>query len=236
MFGEDESAARLEAGAEPWRLARALEASTVGAASLDALEMAVSDFARRYPSMAPTRLLDPVAAHLRDVIRLLEGPLPVANRCRLSAVAGVLAGLAGNLAFDLQQRLRAEAYFTVSLRAAQEAGSADLGAWSLAMRSIVPAYEGDPLGALALIQQGQAFAGRAATPTRRAWLAAMEAKAYAGLGDPRACSEALGRATHALEQVGSGGNRLGTDFFDVPRLLAFKGTCSAAEGRPRRAG
>jgi hypothetical protein len=100
LFGEDGSAAELETGAEPWRLARVLEVSAVGAATLDALEMAVSDFARRYPSTPPARLLEPVAAHYRDVTRLLEGPLPVAHRRRLSELAGVLAGVAGHLAFD----------------------------------------------------------------------------------------------------------------------------------------
>src|SRR6266496_4236729 len=190
LFGEEDQAAELEAGAEPWRLARALELSSVGAAALDGIEAAVADFARRYPSTSPASLLDPVAGHYRDVSRLLEGPLPVAYRRRLVVVAGVVAGLAGNLAFDLKQRPRAEGYFAVALQAAYEAESADLGAWTLAMRSILPAYEGDPAGALALIQQGQAFARQPVTGTRRAWLAAMEAKAHAGLADPKACDDA----------------------------------------------
>jgi tetratricopeptide (TPR) repeat protein len=235
LFGEDDQAAELETGAEPWRLARVLELSSVGAAALEAMELAVADFARRYPSTPPATLLDPVATHYRDVSRLLEGALPIAHRRRLVVVAGVLAGLAGNLAFDLKQRPRAEAYFTVALQAAQEAESADLGAWSLAMRSILPAYHGDPAAALALIQQGQAFAGQAVTATRRAWLAAMEAKAHAGLGDARPCSEALGQATDAIENAGPAENRLGTDFFDVPRLLAFKGTCALLLHQPRAA-
>ncbi len=235
LFGNQDQAAELEAGAQPWRLARVLELSSVGAASLEAMELAVADFARRYPSTSPATLLDPVASHYRDVSRLLEGGLPVAHRRRLVVVAGVLAGLAGNLAFDLKQRPRAEAYFTVALQAAQEAESADLGAWSLAMRSILPAYHGDPGGALAMIQQGQAFGGQAVSATRRAWLAAMEAKAYAGLGDARACFEALGRATDAIEHAGPPENRLGTDFFDVPRLLAFKGTCALLLRQPQAA-
>jgi hypothetical protein len=169
------------------------------------------------------------------VSRLLEGPLPVAHRRRLVVLAGVLAGLAGNLAFDLKQRARAEAYLTVALQAAREAESADLGAWTLAMRSILPAYDGDPAGALALIQQGHAFAGRAVTPTRRAWLAAMEAKAHAGLGDARECSEALGCATDTIQHAGASENWLGTDFFDMPRLLAFKGTCALLLRKPKAA-
>ena len=235
LFGEEDQAADLEAGAEPWRLARALELSSVGAAALEGIEAAVADFARRYPSTPPATLLDPLAGHYRDVSRLLEGPLPVAHRRRLVVVAGVLAGLAGNLAFDLKQRPRAEGYFSVALQAAHEAESADLGAWTLAMRSILPAYDGDPVGALALIQQGQAFARQPVTATRRAWLAAMEAKAHAGLADATACDDALGRAADAIEHAEASENRLGTDFFDLPRLLAFRGTCALLLRQPRAA-
>ncbi len=235
LFGDEDQAADLETGAEPWRLARALELSSVGAAALEGIEAAVADFARRYPSTPPATLLDPLAGHYRDVSRLLEGPLPVAHRRRLVVVAGVLAGLAGNLAFDLKQRPRAEGYFSVALQAAHEAESADLGAWTLAMRSIMPAYNGDPAGALALIEQGQAFAGQAVTATRRAWLAAMEAKAHAGLADATACDDALGRAADAIEHAEASENRLGTDFFDLPRLLAFRGTCALLLRQPRAA-
>ena len=94
LFGDASRAADLAAGAEPWLLARALDASTVGAPSLDLLEAAVADFARRYPSAAPADLLGPVRQHYQDAVRLLAGPLRVAHRRRLSAVAGVLAGVA----------------------------------------------------------------------------------------------------------------------------------------------
>ena len=78
----------------PWMLARALEASSVGQAALEALEEAVGEFARSYPSTAPTVLARPVLEHFRDVTRLLDSPLPVARRQRLAMVAGHLAGLA----------------------------------------------------------------------------------------------------------------------------------------------
>jgi hypothetical protein len=50
LFGDEDQAADLEAGAEPWRLARALELSSVGTAALEGIEAAVANFARRYPS------------------------------------------------------------------------------------------------------------------------------------------------------------------------------------------
>jgi hypothetical protein len=50
LFSDEDQAADLEAGAEPWRLARALELSSVGTAALEGIEAAVANFARRYPS------------------------------------------------------------------------------------------------------------------------------------------------------------------------------------------
>ena len=126
-----------------------------GQAALEALEKAVGDFARSYPSTAPTILARPVLEHFRDVIRLLDGPLPVASRQRLAVVAGHLAGLAGSLAFDLRDEANALAYFKVAVQAADDAGSPDLAAWALATRSLIPTYTGDPAAALRLLQEAQ---------------------------------------------------------------------------------
>jgi transcriptional regulator with XRE-family HTH domain len=126
LFDDAPRVADLTAGAEPWLLARALDASAVGGRSLDLLEAAVADFARRYPSTAPADLLNPVRQHYQDAVRLLAGPLRVAHRRRLSAVAGVLAGLGGSLSFDLEDQARAAAYFEVARQAAEEAEDRDL--------------------------------------------------------------------------------------------------------------
>jgi transcriptional regulator with XRE-family HTH domain len=217
LFGDASRAADLAAGAEPWLLA------TVGAPSLDLLEAAVADFARRYPSAAPADLLGPVRQHYQDAVRLLAGPLRVAHRRRLSAVAGVLAGVAGSLSFDLKDQARAAAYFRVARQAAQEAEDRDLAAWALATWSLMPTYNGDTAEALRLIEAAQTAGGRELSPTRGAWLAALEAKAHAGLRDARRSAVALGRAERSLSRPGSVGNRLGTDFFDAPRLVGFQG-------------
>jgi hypothetical protein len=235
LFEDAAQVADLAAGAEPWLLARALDASTVGARSLDLLEAAVADFARRYPSTAPADLLGPVREHYQDAVRLLAGPLRVAHRRRLSAVAGVLAGLAGSLSFDLKDQARATAYFKVAQQAADEAEDRDLAAWALATWSLMPTYNGDPAEALRLIQAAQAAGGRALSPTRGAWLAALKAKAHAGLGDARRSAIALARAERTLSVPGSEGNRLGTDFFDPPRLMGFEGSSLLLLRQPKAA-
>ena len=72
FFGDEAARLELAAEGEPWLLARALEASSVGKAALKA----VGEFACSYPSTAPTVLARPVLEHFRDVTRLLDG------RCR----------------------------------------------------------------------------------------------------------------------------------------------------------
>jgi len=92
LFRDEAARLELAAEAEPWLLARALEASSVGQAALEALEEAVGEFARSYPSTAPIVLARPVLEHFRDVARLLDSPLPVARRQRLAVVAGTWPG------------------------------------------------------------------------------------------------------------------------------------------------
>jgi tetratricopeptide (TPR) repeat protein len=235
LFSDEAARLELAAEAEPWLLARALEVSSVGQVALEALEEAVGEFARSYPSTAPTVLARPVLEHLRDVTRLLDSPLPVARRQRLAVVAGHLAGLAGSLAFDLRDERKALAYFKVAVQAADDAGSPDLAAWALATRSLIPTYTGDPAAALRLLQETQDRARGHVSPSRLAWLAALEARAHAGLGDAAASLAALSRADRAIEHAGRAGGRFANDFFDQPRLAGLRGTSHLLLGQPKAA-
>jgi hypothetical protein len=235
LFSDEASRLELAAEAEPWLLARALEVSSVGQAALEALEEAVGGFARSYPSTAPTVLARPVLEHFRDVTRLLDSPLPVARRQRLAVVAGHLAGLAGSLAFDLREEGKALAYFKVAVQAADDADSPDLAAWALATRSLIPTYTGNPATALRLLQEAQDRARGHVSPSRVAWLAALEARAHAGLGDGAASQAALGRADRAIERAEPEGGRFANDFFDRPRLAGLRGTSHLLLGQPKAA-
>jgi hypothetical protein len=194
----------------------------------------VGEFARSYPSTAPTVLARPVLEHFRDVTRLLEGPMPVARQ-RLAVVAGHLAGLAGSLAFDLRDEAKARAYFTVAVQAADDASSPDLAAWALATRSLIPTYNGDPAVALKLLLEAQDRARGHVNQSRAAWPAALEARAQAGVGDAAASGAALVRADRAIEQAEPTGGRFGTDFFDRPRLAGFRGSSHLLLGQSKLA-
>jgi tetratricopeptide (TPR) repeat protein len=235
LFSDEGAHLELGVEAEPWLLARALEASSIGQAALDTLEQAVGEFARSYPSTAPTVLARPVLEHFRDVTRLLEGPLPVVRRQRLAIIAGHLAGLAGSLKFDLRDEPKALAYFKVAVQAADDAGSPDLAAWALATRSLIPTYTGDPAAALKLLQEAEDRAHGHVSPSRLAWLTALEARAQAGLGDATGSLAALARADRAIERAEPAGGRFANDFFDRPRLAGFRGTRHLLLGQPKAA-
>ena len=67
LFSDEAARLELAAEAEPWLLARALEASSVGQAALEALEQAVWGVRPLLPEHGPDRLARPVLEHFRDV-------------------------------------------------------------------------------------------------------------------------------------------------------------------------
>jgi hypothetical protein len=73
--------------------------------SLEGLESQVS----------PRSLLGPVAGHLNTLATLLQGALKPSLQRQLSSIAGETAGLAGWLAFDMEDRRAAAAYFRAGI-------------------------------------------------------------------------------------------------------------------------
>jgi hypothetical protein len=107
--------------------------------------------------------------------------------------------------------------------------------WALASRSLIPTYTGDPGATLRLLQEAQDRARGQVSPSRLAWLAALEARAHAGIGDGTASLAALGRADRAIERAEPEGGRFANDFFDRPRLAGFRGTSHLLLGQPKAA-
>lgn len=220
---------------ESWELTQALEESAIGGGALKQLEDAVAEYAGSYPQTPAIRLRDPVLRHLRRVVRLLGGSLPVDHRRRLVVVLGELAGMAGNLFYDLRRYPSAWGYLDSAVVAAREANDADLEAWSLATQSLIPTYAGDHWKALKLVERARGVAAGHASPSRQAWLCALEARARAGVGDERGCRSAMGEADRTLRRATQASRRPGIDFFDAPRLKGIEGTCWLLLGRSRKA-
>lgn len=206
---------------EAWELADVLTATTLSSRTLEQMRRAVFGYAGTYPQATPDELLLPVHRQLRRLRQALAQPQPVVVRRQAVQLAGVLAGVAGNLALDVHRDAQAEGYFDVAAMAGEEAEDGDLIAWALATRSLVPFFAGRPADAVELLDHAAVVAQRSSSPRRQAWVAALLARASAAAGDAKTALSQLDAAGAALAVASP---PEGNDFFDEPRLVGFAGS------------
>lgn len=141
----------------------------------------------------------------------------------LCVAAGNLFQLAGELAFDANRYDEATASYALAASASKEAGAHDLWACALIRSAYVDLSEqrfkraADTLGAARHV----ALRGDGSLPTKH-WAAAVQAEAYAWLGDFDACEEALDEAEKVAGLRGTVSNG-GWLRFDGSRLAEERG-------------
>jgi transcriptional regulator with XRE-family HTH domain len=213
MVGAFTGATMLEAlGVDLLNLPRAVQGSRVSRSMLEDAELAVLRFHQLYKELPPTELFPHVQQYLQAVTGLLEESQTIEIRRRLCSIAGHLAGLRAWLIFDLGDPTAAHVWYEAALKPAVEAEDDALAGWLLGGRSLIPSYSGDHAAALELIRRGQSHGSRAANVAVQAWLAALEARAHAGLGHAPAFRQAQDRANNALDQSQPDERRHGMDF------------------------
>ncbi|MGW2569893.1 transcriptional repressor NsdA [Streptomyces sp. NPDC001537] len=132
-----------------------------------------------------------VVGQLHEVTDLLQEPQPEATTRKLFKVAGELAELAGWMSYDVGLQPTAQKYFVLALHAAKEAGDKPLGSYILSSMSRQMIHLGRPDDALELIHLAQYGSRDCASPRTQAMLYAMEARAYANMGQPGKCKRAV---------------------------------------------
>lgn len=132
-----------------------------------------------------------VVGQLHEVTDLLQEPQPEATSKRLFKVAGELAELAGWMSYDVGLQPTAQKYFVLALHAAKEAGEKPLGSYILSSMSRQMIHLGRPEDALELIHLAQYGSRDCASPRTQSMLYAMEARAYASMGQPGKCKRAV---------------------------------------------
>ncbi|MDH6579809.1 transcriptional regulator [Kitasatospora sp. MAP5-34] len=175
----------------------------------------------------------PLVRHqLGTLSKGLEEVRSEAAHKQLCALAGDLYQLAGEIFFDSNRYTDAAQCYALAASAAKEAGSYDLWACALTRHAFIGMYErkfgvvAPMLSAAAMVaERGD---GRLST---RYWVAAVQAEAYAGMGDLDACNRALDLAdqVHLLDGEIHNGGWLR---FDGTRLAEERGTCYLELGRP----
>lgn len=132
-----------------------------------------------------------VVGQLHEVTDLLQEPQPEATARRLFKVAAELAQLAGWMSYDVGLQPTAQKYFVLALHAAKEAGDRPLGSYVLSSMSRQMIHLGRPEDALELIHLAQYGSRDCASPRTQSMLYAMEARAYANMGQPGRCKRAV---------------------------------------------
>ncbi|MEW2321602.1 hypothetical protein AB0926_10875 [Streptomyces griseoincarnatus] len=142
-----------------------------------------------------------VVGQLHEVTDLLQEPQPDAATKRLFKVAAELAELAGWMSYDVGLQPTAQKYFVLALHAAKEAGDRPLGSYVLSNMSRQMIHLGRPEDALELIHLAQYGSRDCASPRVQSMLYAMEARAYANMGQPGRCKRAVRMAEDTFAEA-----------------------------------
>ncbi|MCO4698669.1 hypothetical protein LRR80_04757 [Streptomyces sp. RO-S4] len=142
-----------------------------------------------------------VVGQLHEVTDLLQEPQPEAATKRLFKVAAELAELAGWMSYDVGLQPTAQKYFVLALHAAKEAGDRPLGSYVLSNMSRQMIHLGRPEDALELIHLAQYGSRDCASPRVQSMLYAMEARAYANMGQPGRCKRAVRMAEDTFAEA-----------------------------------
>ena len=185
---------------------RLIGSENVDAALLEDHESLTRDFAHRQHHARPQTILEPIRAHLSQLLSLENTSLSPGMRQRLDRVIAETAALAGWVAFRSNGDLvTAHAQLALGRQHAREAGDDMLLAQLLAATSSLHSSldlprrgedQRSPL-ALSLLQAAQRKAGAGSLPVH-GWIAVRLAMEQALLGDTRRARPLLGRAEATL--------------------------------------
>ncbi|MFG3348854.1 transcriptional regulator [Streptomyces sp. NPDC048018] len=135
---------------------------------------------------------------------LLRGTYGDALGRRLHRAVGGLVAVAGICAYDSDAQGLAQRYFHQALRLAKASGDRGLGAYVVALLVNQSLFMGEYRQAVAFAEAALRSAGREITPALAADLTAMQAKAYAHLGDGGSALACIRRAEAEAERISPG--------------------------------
>ncbi|MEW2524020.1 transcriptional regulator [Streptomyces sp. NPDC047071] len=135
---------------------------------------------------------------------LLRGSYTDAMGRQLHRATGGLVAIAGICAYDSDAHGLAQRYFHQALRLAKASGDRGLGAYVIALLVNQSLFMREFRQAVAFAEAALRAAGRDITPALASDLYAMQAKAYAHLGDGSSALSCIRRAEVAAERIRRG--------------------------------
>ncbi len=211
--------------------------SHIDGATLTHLETDMGNYWQLLPDIIGSSsppLLKCVEDQLRTVMEFLSAPQEDVTEKRLWNLVGELTQIGGQMAFDMKKHDLAAAYYRSAINAAQLAGNDALTSVALTRMSFLPTYDKKPWEAIPYQEEAQRLAASSATPTTRAWIAAVTAEAHANIGNALGCQQALEKSEQAdnLATLNNDPYRTG---FDQVKVGGYKGACYLKIQQPERA-
>jgi transcriptional regulator with XRE-family HTH domain len=192
---------------------------------LAALVEGTETLERLYGHITPAALQGLVLGQLEALTALLRGS-PGKYRRDVLSLTGETAVLAGWVALDRGKNDRSLFYFDSALRAAADAGDAALSAYAMGSATTVPTFrEKSPRSVINALGNGaRGVLAANASPSTAAWIATLEASAYATVGERDNALHALARAEDVFrDDEDPAGGRPRVMFFDRGRLAGEQG-------------
>ena len=161
-----------------------------------------------------------VVGQLHEVTDLLQESHPESVAQRLYRITADLAALAGWMSYDVGLQPTAQKYLVLALHAAKEAGDRPLGAFILSSMSRQMIHLDRPDDALELVHLAQYGSRDSASATTQAMLHALEARAYANMGQVNKCHRAVRMAEDTFADARAADDPPWIGFFTEAELRA----------------
>jgi tetratricopeptide (TPR) repeat protein len=210
------------------RFSAAADASNVGGHSLDLLRSEAQRLALAYPQRPLSEIIGDIVS-LQDItFTLLEGRQRPRETRDLYVLGGLFSGMLAKAAHDLREPYTTMTHARTAMLCARNAENDALTAWIGGLQSLIAYWAGRPREALDYAQS--AASGTSGHGSVRVWLAALEARAWAALGNEQESLRAIERAAQLRESIeGDDLDQLGgMCYFSGPRQLYYAADACAS--------
>lgn len=210
---------------DAWELARRVQASDVGNATLERLERAFDGLAMAYPRARPEDLLRQVRKHSKYVVKLLDARKTLAEHRRLLVIGGWLSLLGATVHIDLMQDDAATARLETAATLAREAGHPEIEAWCYETEAWRLLTDGDYVQAVDLSRAAQEIAPAGTSALIQA--TAQEGRAHARLGNGSETYSAIERVQGLSAALGTPDTPEHHYRYDPAKALSYTATTLA---------
>ncbi len=202
--------------------------SNIAGESMDQLWAETSRLAIAYLQQPLPAITSDIVSLQDIVFSLLEGRQRPRESRDLYVIGGLASGMLSKASHDLRDPDLAMTHARTALLCANNAEHPGLASWVRGLQSLITYWAQRPRESLEYAQLGQQVQGTAGSVS--VWLASLEARAWASLGNGSASRQAIARAaelrerlvTDDLDQLG------GMCYFSRPRQLYYASDAGAA--------